>query len=286
MTLTVIDIHSHIISDDPARFPLAPLSGEQSAWSRERPVTWQQMLQSMDEAGVAKTALVQASTCYGHDNSYVAEAVARCPDRFGGVFSANLLEADAIDKVRHWVSLGLSGMRVFIAGHTTSAKSARLDDPLSFPAWEYASANNIPVSVQLRAPNLPQLVVLLERFPGARIILDHFARPALEDGAPYEQAAALFDLAKYPNLYLKLTTHNIRESAQGKATPESFLRKAVDTFGASRIAWGSNFPASSGSLAEIVAEAKAAMAALTVAEQTAIFSGTALDLYPELAEKA
>jgi hypothetical protein len=43
------------------------------------------MLAAMDEAGIERSVLVQASTCYGHDNSYVADAVAAHPDRFAGV---------------------------------------------------------------------------------------------------------------------------------------------------------------------------------------------------------
>lgn len=283
---SIIDVHPHVISDDMQRFPLAPLSGKQSAWSSERPVTWQQMLDRMDEAGVARAVLVQASTCYGHDNRYVADAVAARPDRFAGVFSADLLADDAIDKIRHWTDLGLSGLRVFIAGHTTADHSARLDDARAFPAWRYAEANRIPVSVQLRADGLPQLQVLLERFPEARILLDHFARPVLDDGPPYQQASALFGLARYPNLVLKYTTHNVRESAQGASTPQQFLRKAVDTFGASRIAWGSNFPASPGSLAELISLARDAAGSLSAAEQRAVFSGTAISLYPELGARA
>ena len=45
----------------------------------------------MDAAGVQKAAIVQASTCYGHDNSYVADAVAAHPKRFTGVFSVDVL---------------------------------------------------------------------------------------------------------------------------------------------------------------------------------------------------
>ena len=44
-------------------------------------------------------------------------------------------------------------------------------------------------------------------------------------------------------MYLKLTHRPIEQSVKGKATPESFLGKAVKEFGASRILWGSNFPA-------------------------------------------
>ena len=80
-----IDTHTHVISSDEARYPRAPVGGHQSDWSKERPVSVERMLESMDAAGVAKSVLVQASTCYGHDNSYVADAVAAHPDRFTGV---------------------------------------------------------------------------------------------------------------------------------------------------------------------------------------------------------
>src|SRR6266576_674993 len=109
---TTIDIHSHIIADDAQRYPLAPLGGHQSDWSRTRPVSTEQMIAAMDKAGVAKSAIVQASTCYGHDNSYVADAIAAHPDRFTGVFSADVLAPDACDKMRYWMGRGLTGMRL------------------------------------------------------------------------------------------------------------------------------------------------------------------------------
>ena len=64
-----IDTHSHVICTDTARYPNAPVGGQKSDWSRERPVSAEQMIAAMDEAGIAKSVLVQASTCYGHDNS-------------------------------------------------------------------------------------------------------------------------------------------------------------------------------------------------------------------------
>jgi predicted TIM-barrel fold metal-dependent hydrolase len=283
MSYEIIDIHPHVISDDPARHPLAPLTGEQSARSRERPVTYPQLLRQMDAAGIARAALVQASTCYGHDNTYVAQAVAAHPDRFAGVFSVDMLAPDAPAAIARWIDAGLGGLRVFIAGHTTSHDGARLDDPRAFAAWEYAISRGLSVSVQLRAHGLPQLVTLLERFPQARVVLDHFARPELDDGAPYAKAEPLFALARFSNLYLKYTTHNVRESAAGASTPQAFIRRAVDVFGADRIAWGSNFPASAGELPALLAEARAAAASLPEAQQAAIFGGTARTLYPELA---
>ena len=281
---TVVDVHSHVIASDTRRYPLSPLSGRQSDWSRERPVGFERMIAAMDEAGVAKAVLVQASTCYGHDNAYLADAVAAQPERFAGVFSVDVFRPDAPERIRHWMGKGLAGLRVFIAGHTAAAKDARLDDPSSFPAWEFAGEAGIPVCVQLRAGGIPQLEAMLERFPQVRIVLDHMARPAIEDGPPYSGAASLFSLARHENLFLKLTTHNVRESRLGKATPESFFGRVVAEFGASRIAWGSNYPASEGTLAEILAEARAALAALSGADRDWIFSRTAQSLYPSLAK--
>jgi predicted TIM-barrel fold metal-dependent hydrolase len=228
---------------------------------------------------------VQASTCYGYDNSYLADAVARFPARFAGVFSVDVFRPDAREKMAYWIGKGLSGLRVFIAGHTMASKDARLDDPRSFPAWDLASEMGITVSVQLRAAGLPQLETVLARYPRVRILLDHMARPATEDGPPYAQAGSLFALARHPNLFLKLTTHNVREARKGKATPESFFSRVVAEFGASRIAWGSNFPASEGTLAELLAEARSALAPLPDAERGWIFSGTARSLYPSLQDR-
>jgi L-fuconolactonase len=279
----VIDVHPHVIADDTRRYPLAPLGGQQSEWSRARPVSFEKMLTAMDAAGVAKSALVQASTCYGDDNSYVADAVAAHPQRFAGVFSVDVFQPEAPERIRRWMGKGLTGLRVFIAGHTAAAKDARLDDPRSFPAWECAAEAGLPVCVQLRASGLAQLETLLERFPHARIVLDHMARPDIEEGPPYSAASRLFSLARHKNLFLKLTTHNVRESRQGKATPESFFGRVVKEFGASRIAWGSNYPASEGTLAGLLAEARQALASLQQAERDWIFFRTAQTLYPGLA---
>src|ERR1700676_3113826 len=113
-----IDIHPHVISTDTQRYPIAPLGGHKSDWSEERPVSVEQMIVAMDQAGIAKSALVQASTCYGHDNSYIADAVAAAPHRFTGVFSADLREPDAPQKLTYWITRHLTGLRLFTTGST------------------------------------------------------------------------------------------------------------------------------------------------------------------------
>jgi len=280
-----IDIHPHVISTDTRRYPNAPVGGHKSDWSRERPVSVEQMISAMDLAGIAKSALVQASTCYGHDNSYIADAVAAYPNRFTGVFSVDVLAPDAPEKIRYWVGRNLTGMRLFTAGSTMPNQADWVDDPRSFPAWECASELGIPVCMQMTVKAIPQLTRMLERFPNARVILDHLAKPTLSDGPPYSGAGDVFGLADYKNLYLKLTPRTVAEARNGKATHATFFPLLVSKFGAPRIAWGSNYPASEGTLPELLKVSQAALSVLSPEDREWIFSGTALTLYPALAGK-
>jgi len=280
---TVIDIHPHIIASDTKRYPLAPLGGHQSDWSRTRPVTTEQMIAAMDKAGVAKAAIVQASTCYGHDNSYVADAVAAYPDRFTGVFSVDVLAPDAPERMRHWVGKKLTGMRLFTIGSTMTEQASWLDDPKTYPAWECAAELGLSICLQMSAKAFPQMICMIERFPKVRVLLDHCGRPVLDDGPPYAAADSLFALAKYPTVFLKLTQRNFTESRKSKASPDTFFPKLVGAFGASRLAWGSNYPSSEGSLSELLALATSSLTSLSASDQEWIFAKTAQSLYPALA---
>src|SRR5258708_7276697 len=283
--MPIIDIHPHVIANDERRYPLAPLGGHQSDWSRTRPVTVEAMIVAMDEAGVDRSALVQASTCYGHDNSYLADAVAAHPGRFTGVFSVDVLLPDAAEKMRYWRGRGLTGLRLFPIGSTMASQADWIDDPRVFPAWRAAAELGLPICMQMSQAALPQLVALVKRFPEVKVVLDHLARPVLADGPPYAAAAGLFGLAQYPGIHLKVTPRTFTECRSGKATPETFFKKLVAEFGASRIAWGSNYPASEGPLSDLLALARASVASLPEADRDWIFAKTAPSLYPALTDK-
>ena len=282
--MTIIDIHPHIIAQDTKRYPLAPLGGHQSDWSRTRPVTVEQLIAAMDQAGVHKATIVQASTCYGHDNSYVADAVAAHPERFTGVFSVDVLNADAPQRMREWCARKLTGLRLFTFGSTMSEQANWLDDPRSYPAWACAGDLGLSICLQMSAKAIPQAIDMAKRFPKVRIILDHCARPELADGPPYNAAASLFELAALPNIYLKLTPRIFAESRRGNATPETFFPRLVSEFGAARLAWGSNYPSSEGTLPQLLQTAKASLACLPASDQATIFAKTAQALYPALAD--
>jgi predicted TIM-barrel fold metal-dependent hydrolase len=282
VTIPIVDTHPHIIAADTQRYPRAPLGGHQSDWSQKRPVDVEQLIVEQNRAGIAKAVVVQASTCYGHDNSYVADSVAAHPARFTGVFSCDILAPDACEMIAHWTGRGLTGMRLFTTGSTMPGQAGWLDDPRTFPAWRKAQEAGLPVCLQMTAAAIPQLENVLVRFPGLRVILDHLARPVQDDGPPYAAADSLWRLARFPGVYLKVTERNFVGATAGKATPETFFGQLVAEFGASRIAWGSNFPASERSLPDLVALAQDALRFLPEVDRQWIFSRTAKTLYPAL----
>lgn len=284
MNLSIIDTHPHVIAADTQRYPRAPLGGHQSDWSQKRPVDADQLIAEQERAGITKAVVVQASTCYGHDNSYVADSVAAHPRRFTGVFSCDILASDACENIAYWMSRGLTGMRLFTTGSTMPGQAGWLDDQRSFPSWRKAAEVGLPVCLQMTAAGIPQLESVLVQFPGLRVILDHLARPTQDDGPPYRAAESLWRLARFPGVYVKVTERNFVGATAGNATPETFFGRLVAEFGASRITWGSNFPASERSLTDLVTLAQETLRFLPETDREWIFSRTATTLYPALAK--
>jgi predicted TIM-barrel fold metal-dependent hydrolase len=279
MSASVIDIHPHIISDDEQRYPHDPIFGERSEWSRHQSLTIEQLIEAMDEAGVDKAAVVQPSTSYGYDNSYVADAISRYPERFTGVGAVDLVAPDAPEKIRYWAGRNLTGIRLFTGGGSTkSFDNSALDDPQAFPAWELCAAMGLPICIQTIPSGHAQIAGMAKRFPGVNIVLDHLGRPDVSDGPPYDAARSLFALAAFENIYLKLTPRGVREARKNPASCDTFFPKLVSVFGADHIAYGSNHPATAGRLKDNLEDMKTALASLDEVDRQSIFVTTAQKL--------
>ena len=278
----IVDTHTHAISPDQERYPLAPVGGHQSDWSAHRPADYDSLLASMDDAGIARAMVVQASTAYGNDNRYVVEAVNAHPDRFAGVFSVDVLAADNVAQMQRWVDAGMSGLRIFTTGTTMPGQASWLDDERTYPVWEYCQKHDISICLQMTAAGIEPMLNMLKLYPKVRVLLDHLARPNLAGGPPYESAASLFDLGKYPGVFLKLTNRTIAEASRGLSTAEAFFPRVIEAFGAKRIAWGSNYPSAEGPLKNLLAEAKQGLSMLSESDKAWIFGDTARTIYPTL----
>src|SRR4029078_8257155 len=192
----VIDTHCPVIATDTKKYPLKPLFGKQSDWSVEQPLDYPDMVKADVEAKAAKAVLVQAleypdmvkaeveskvdkavlvqaSSAYAFDNSYVADSVAAHPERFTGVFSIDVVAPDAVQKMKHWMGKGLTGMRIFTSGSTHAEQETFFADEAAMAVWQFASDNGVSVCMQMRVVGLPLLEEkVVKRFPKVRILLD------------------------------------------------------------------------------------------------------------------
>ena len=176
----------------------------------------------------------------------------------------------------------MTGMRVFTTGSTMPGQQTWLDDERAFPVWEKAEWERLPIAVQMTADGIPLLLKIVTRFPETLFLLDHLARPVITDGPPYAKAESLFGLAPHSSIYLKLTSRTVEHAQTGKATPATFMPKLVQAFGASRIMWGSNFPAHDDTLSNILKETLHVLSVLNQSDQAMILGGTAERIYPTL----
>jgi predicted TIM-barrel fold metal-dependent hydrolase len=282
--MDVVDAHCHIIAEDQKAYPRAPIGGKQSDWALSRPVTAEQMVARMDEAGIGQAVLVQATTAYGYDNSYVSDSRKRWPDRFVAVGTVDPLRRDAADHLTAAVTDGgLVGVRLFTSGSTVPTQGEWFAAPETRPFWERAGELGIPVCVQMRlGPATKRLRSVLESYPEVRVLLDHMGYPDIA-ASPAQAESEVAELGQYPGLYLKLTHRNLERLHDAGPSATAFLEPVVEAFGPGRIAWGSNCPAAEQSLPELLHLAQEVLAPLPATARDEILARSARRLYPALA---
>jgi len=276
--VVIVESHCHIISPDQQKYPrdLGPNPG---SWVRD--LSAEEFIALNDAAGVERAILVQAFGAYRYDNRYVADVVAAYPRRFVGVCIVDALRPDATQTLDFWVKeRGIRGLRVV----TWTEPELMLDDPRLDPLWQCACELHIPVCVLTNFPQVSRLRRVLEHFEQLRVALDHLGLPRLDDGPRFSSAQALFDLAKFPNFHGKFSSWTITAAAKnGAPAVVDFFRHLVDAFGAQRLMWGTNFPASNDrSYQGFVAYALGQLSFLASDEQRWIFGETSLSLWPML----
>ena len=281
----VVDAHCHIISPDLTAYPRAPIGGKQSDWAASRPVTAEGLAARMDETGIRQAVLVQATTAYGYDNSYVLDSRRRLPGRFIAVGTFDPLRPDAASALAAAVGTGgLAGVRLFTSGSTVPTQGEWFAAPEAYEFWERAGELDVPVCLQMRlGAATKQLESVLNRFPGVRVLLDHVGYPDIA-ASPARAGSEVAELASHPSLHLKLTHRNLERLRDAGDGAVDFLDPMVEAFGAERIAWGSNCPAAEQPLPELLQLAQDVLAVLPVDARQEIFAGTARRLYPGLAE--
>ena len=204
------------------------------------PIPFEDLIVAMNDANV-DAALLVVPGIYGWDNRYGQAAAVAYPDRLGVI---GRLEPSAPEHLERLGALmqqpGMRGIRIN-GGESGSWSGGYYDDLLAA-----AGELGVPVCVRPKPSSLCELGDVVHRQPNTQLIIDHLGLGAppinTSIGDQFENLPELLRLAKFPNIAVKL-------SAVPALSNESFpfrdiwdpLRKVVDTFGADRLMWGTDF---------------------------------------------
>ncbi len=231
----IIDAHTHVFLEDTDRYPLAdPDSGY-------RPTTdgsAAKLRSEMDAAGVDRAFTITAGF-YGWDNSSTLDEHRGNESWLAAGVLVDPTSPDGPDTLSALVDKGVSGIR--IQRHLFYHRS--LDDPISTPLWTRAADLNLTIDVNATHEEYGSVENRLKEFPNTRFILDHCGYVSGSLAPDKNTIAPVVDLARYPNVYAKLTFLPL-------ASDEGFpfrdvhwmVRDLVDAFGPQRCLFGTNFP--------------------------------------------
>lgn len=231
----IIDTHSHPMTLDTERYPLADPDASY------RPTTDGSMdllKVEMDKTGVVKAFTISAGF-YGWDNSFAMDELAGREDWLGVGVLVDPASAEGPVELERLVGAGACGIR--IQRHLFYHRS--LDDPVSTPLWAKAGELGLTVDINASQSEYGAVENRLREFPETKFVLDHCGYVADTLSPEVNTVAPVVELARYKNAYAKLT---FLPSASREAFPFGdvhwMVREVVDAFGPERCMFGSNFP--------------------------------------------
>ncbi len=231
--MAIADTHAHIYSPDEKRYPTIakPLRVPDGKGSLED-------LRAVTKAnGVERACLIQVSTFYRFDNSYICDAALASKDWTAGVCTLDPDDAHSPDLLKHYArKYGIKGMR------SIPARNGKLDHPGVRALWKSATEEGIVINVLVGREKEAEVATLLAAFPKLRVVLDHCMN--IKHGADLEPTvAAVKRLAKHPNLHAKLT---FLPTGSATGYPCADMHQpcldVIAAYGAERCIWGSDFP--------------------------------------------
>jgi predicted TIM-barrel fold metal-dependent hydrolase len=226
--MLIVDSHIHLWASNVPNPPHRQIA----SWSAE------EALKEMDDAGV-DAAVIQPPNWDPNANAIAEDAAKRYPDRFAilGWFPPEKPESRAL--VADWKKRpGQKGLRFTFMrpGQEHWASDGTME-------WLWPAAERAGLVVAMGAASfLPVVGTIAERFPGLKLVIDHFGMPPRgKDAEAFANLPQLTALAKYKNVAVKVSGAPGMSSA-----PYPFrnvhdgIRGVYDAFGPQRMFWGTD----------------------------------------------
>ncbi|MBI2940072.1 MAG: amidohydrolase [Chloroflexi bacterium] len=235
------------------------------------------LLGYMDQAGVDRAFILQHHL-YGDQNALAIDAVRRWPDRFVGfAYLGAVDQPDAPDRLERLIEAGLTGLKIEVATTRRLRPDFRFDGEREWRVWERLDQLGRPLILDLitaTPDDLPALRRLIEELPRVRLVICHVGGPQEESW----QERAL--LAQHPQVWIDLASLPAMVGTEPEypyPRAQEVIRWAVETFGADRVMWGTDYPPAlnSGTYRQLLDYVRRHCAFLTADQRQMVLGGAA-----------
>ncbi|HZQ42505.1 MAG TPA: amidohydrolase family protein [Acidobacteriaceae bacterium] len=268
---SLVDSHVHVWQADP-RFPFAP-GANVPPHIDASPAS---LLEKMHANNIARTVLIQVIH-YKWDNRFLVATLHAHPRKFAAVCRVDPQDPAAPDHLSFWTQQGCRGVRLSPAA---DAAGDWIRGSLMPALWKRCDDLKVPMTLLLPVSRLPDIIPLLDKFPHLTTVIDHMADCPVDDTRGF---ALLRSLARYPNLYLKVS-HPWSLSKLPYPFPDVLAKISSlrDSYGAHRLMWGTDWPIKPELLSydRRVAVYRDHLPFLSKSEHHQLLAGTAAHIWP------
>lgn len=271
----VIDAHVHLW--DPARGDYSWLTSAIPELYRR--FDKQDLRPLLDVAGVDGVVLVQAAPTAA-ESDYLLSITEHAPWIAGVVgwvdFDAREVEDEVARRAAQRKFVGVRPMLQDIsdADWIVAPERAR--------ALSALASHELVFDALIRPEHMSRIEAIARRHPDLSIVIDHAAKPVIANTVDASWHDGLSALAACPNITCKLSGLLTQlEPATDRAKVLDCSRIVIETFGAARVIWGSDWPVLTlaASYDEWGALTHEALEALSASDRDAVMGGNAARIY-------
>jgi L-fuconolactonase len=233
------------------------------------------------DAGVSATILVQAAA--SEDETRFLLEIAKATPFVAGVVGWVDMEApDVVERLSALKKVGggyLKGVRPMLQD---IADPQWVLSPSLDRAFDAIEALELRFDALVRPIHLQPLLTRLEQRPDLKVVIDHAAKPPIGAGTNGDWSTQLAAIASHTSAKCKLSGLVTEARWDWRARDLApFVEHIIETFGAERVMWGSDWP-----VLNLATDyrtwhttAKQLIAGLPARERAMIFGGTAASFY-------
>lgn len=206
---------------------------------RPEPITAEELLREMDQAGVRRAILVPPSW-EGERNDVVLAAAQAHPYRFAVMGRLDPEAPASRTVIGTWRQQpGMLGLRFTF--HRPLLRPLLVDGKVDW-IWPQAEKAGVPVMLLATHADMSYIDRIAERHPGLKLTIDHLGiTGGGKDEEAFRDFGELLRLAKRPNVAVKASCLPFcTTDVYPYHALHPYLRSVYDSFGPKRIFWGSD----------------------------------------------